>query len=888
MSGPTLSVTDLVSAAYGPAFPGFVVLWSKQSKESRYFSADELDRLEAAVSRLFPTEDLYLALGTQAARLAHTQRGGADGVVALPCFFADIDFATAKGSSRSYPHDGEEARSILGTFPLVPTLLVDTGNGLHAHWLLSELHVIQNEAARLDARAVWTGFQRALIAHFKIHGRRIDSVGDLARNYRIPGTLNHKTEPPKPVVIIQHHPDRRYALSEIRKLAQPLMDAVFDKKASRADHQRHRPADHATIMAGCAWYREEVVDGAATCDEPNWYAGASITARCENGPAVFHEYSAKHPRYNRAEAEEKLSRARSEAGPRTCRSIEYDLGHDACADCPFREKIASPIQIGRRSAMFGPYEPGERGPIPLGHAGSDFVFRHQQTQEVVRKTAGQLTSPAGLLELAPKEFWETAYPRLGPKGAVTGIDTIAAANGLIQASRQAGFMDLIRIRGIGVWAESDRLVVNLGGEEIVSTEFVYSAPPKRLVVSEGDVPVEDILRFFSLPNWSTPGAPELLLGACVTAVICGALAWRPHVGITGPSQSGKSTVMSAIGQLLTPMALVVEGVSTEAGIRQQLGHDARPVVIDEFEVEGTSDLNRIHRLTKLIRSSSSATGEVLRGTQDGRGQVFVIRAMFIVAAINLLGRASAADASRLVRLEMRRPESPRETGEFIRSQRRALERLGPAFVSRAIALAKPILDSIPKVHRALVVTQERQADNIATLVAAFGVLVAGRELTDGEAAALAERFAPAIAAQAEDANTDDAAECLNALLGHTVTVNMGNQPERWSVGRLIATVSGGDHHTKAEMESALNQLGLKLEGNGFIVARSHPGLRSVFGGTRWDSGMWGSALERLEGAERTPLRRFADGVRSRGVFVPATYLPPASEASDQRANNAGF
>jgi hypothetical protein len=449
-------------------------------------------------------------------------------------------------------------------------------------------------------------------------------------------------------------------------------------------------------------------------------------------------------------------------------------------------------------------------------------------------------------------------------------------------------MELTRIRGAGIWVENSEVIVNLGEKEIESSEFIYSAPPRRIPIDEGDVSIEKILTLFSIPNWATPSAPELLLGGCAAAVICGALDWRPHIGITGPAQSGKSTVMTAIAQILRPLAVVVEGISTEAGIRQMLGHDARPVVMDEFELEGGSDQNRVARLAKLLRSSSSATGDVARGTQDGRGYVYVVRAMFIVAAINLY-KPNAADATRVVRLEMRSPESPRETGERIRALRDELKGIGSQFCGRVIRLAPAILASIPKVHRHLPVAQERQADNLATLLAACEVMVHGRELSDEDALALALRHIPAVEAQREAADVDDPTEALNTLLGRTVSLDLGNQAERVSVGTVLAKLLAGRElkHLRDTYMAALHPLGLRVEQKGFLVANSHPGLSQVFDGTRWQGGMWGSALARLPGAEQTKLRRFADGVRSRAVFLPAEHLLPPDDEATSSPNLSG-
>lgn len=63
--------------------------------------------------------------------------------------------------------------------------------------------------------------------------------------------------------------------------------------------------------------------------------------------------------------------------------------------------------------------------------------------------------------------------------------------------------------------------------------------------------------------------------------------------------------------------MILEGISTEAGIRQNIGYDTRPCILDELDAENSGDLYRIFRILKLIRSSSSAKGTVARGSPAG-------------------------------------------------------------------------------------------------------------------------------------------------------------------------------------------------------------------------------------------------------------------------------
>ncbi len=203
MSEITLT-SRFVLEKFGGPFPGYLSLWDKQTKQTQFFATGELDKLDAVVAELAPKYDLYLALGAQAARLPHDKRGNADTVCAVPGFFGDIDFANSKDSAKKYPPDEAAALKVLATFPLKPTTIIRTGNGLHAHWDLEKPLLVETPGDREDAKSVWKDFQRSLQRCFAANGYDIDSVGDLTRLYRIPGTFNHKSSPPKTVEIISH------------------------------------------------------------------------------------------------------------------------------------------------------------------------------------------------------------------------------------------------------------------------------------------------------------------------------------------------------------------------------------------------------------------------------------------------------------------------------------------------------------------------------------------------------------------------------------------------------------------------------------------------------------------------------------------------------------
>lgn len=193
--------------------------------------------------------------------------------------------------------------------------------------------------------------------------------------------------------------------------------------------------------------------------------------------------------------------------------------------------------------------------------------------------------------------------------------------------------------------------------------------------------------------------------------------------------------------------------------------------------------------------------------------------------------------------------------------------LGPAFCQRSIDFAPHTIASIPILHRVMPAIQERHADNMATLMAGYWVATHRGTIMSADAEKLVEEFSPMIERQAEDAGESDTMNCLN----HLLAFQFRTADADLILGDCLSGLLYVDKPNEFTAEEIRN-FGIKLEGNGFLVATSHRGLEQVFRGTRWEGGLWGSALERWPGARATPQRRFGT-VRSRAIWLPRDAVP---------------
>jgi hypothetical protein len=124
----------------------------------------------------------------------------AEGAWAL---YADIDVGPEKAAAGKGYASLEEAKAALEGFCKhagipEPTHLVESGSGIHVYWVLTSFL----------SRQEWQELARKLKGLTQALGLRSDPsrTADIASVLRIPGTLNHKYDPPRPVLLLHASP----------------------------------------------------------------------------------------------------------------------------------------------------------------------------------------------------------------------------------------------------------------------------------------------------------------------------------------------------------------------------------------------------------------------------------------------------------------------------------------------------------------------------------------------------------------------------------------------------------------------------------------------------------------------------------------------------------
>ena len=264
----------------------------------------------------------------------------------LRSFFVDIDV----GEGKPYPDQPAAAmalREFLTVTKLPDPIVVNSGRGLHAYWPLD---------AALPAEA-WRASALGLKALCKQHELHIDPAvtADAARILRMPGTLNHKSNPPLPVEIVSMTGSVSLELVT-PALPEPPAPAVdltaaklhgMDAMTSTLAQGDYPKTEFARLVrrsvkgTGCGQIAHAVRE-AATLEEPLWRAALSIAWRCTDAETAIHKLSSPHPGYD---PDRTLAKAQATKGPTTCKWYRENYS-EHCKGCT--HKITSPIMLGRK------------------------------------------------------------------------------------------------------------------------------------------------------------------------------------------------------------------------------------------------------------------------------------------------------------------------------------------------------------------------------------------------------------------------------------------------------------------------------------------------------------------------------------------------------------
>lgn len=291
---------------------------------------------------------------------------------ALKAIWADIDIKDDPLHYHSFDEAWAAVKALCKKNSLPrPSAIVKTGGGLHVYWI-SDKVLTPNE---------WFSYAEGLRKLLQADGVKCDLglTTDNVRLLRVPGTLNHKYDPPRPVELlslplIPYDFTKRFSHLQALGAAtatvnSPAKTEYFDAAAfagatpdpafASLSPSAERLGDGLTtkidlvdprpIFKKCAFYKDALKTGGEHHDNPLWNLAVLGTAFMERGELFAHEISKGYAKYDHGETQKLYERKVADRhekglGWPSCRTIQAN-GCTLCAACPHFAAGKSPITL---------------------------------------------------------------------------------------------------------------------------------------------------------------------------------------------------------------------------------------------------------------------------------------------------------------------------------------------------------------------------------------------------------------------------------------------------------------------------------------------------------------------------------------------------------------
>ena len=284
-----------------------------------------MDQMLEKAIRLTKTKDVYFGLHLMDELPPPGKRSSEEKISCMSFIHEEYDVKGPAHKEQKLPETLEELLSFLHDLECPPSIIVHSGNGVHTYWLLQEYITVTDENRGWIKRIV-KGYEKHTHRLGMERGWKFDPVADLARVLRIPGTLNHKSDPPKQAVVIEANLTR-YPLSAFEKYADTQEEYSGRKIPFKPNPELVGSAQR--ILDGCGFIRY-CRDDSANLPEPAWYAMVTNVAPASDGIEAVHELSAEYGDYSIEETDRKIMHALEQNKPHGCQYIRECLGFD----CP--------------------------------------------------------------------------------------------------------------------------------------------------------------------------------------------------------------------------------------------------------------------------------------------------------------------------------------------------------------------------------------------------------------------------------------------------------------------------------------------------------------------------------------------------------------------------
>jgi hypothetical protein len=225
-------------------------IFTLPNKRSRLFESveDAAEYAEALPSSLNVYHCVSLIAGNPSGR------GTKEETAAVSTVWCDIDVAGEAHKSDRLPKTKEEAVQLVDSLPIKPSVIVDSGHGIHAYWPFEQSLILDSEEQRDSAERLTKAWHQLACDEAAKHGWSLENLGDIPRVLRTPGTLNNKVaNDRRPITIIRNTGE----LFPVNTLVAHV-DKPTRPEAATVEHKASTNGNGYSPLSRCLKYLEKI------------------------------------------------------------------------------------------------------------------------------------------------------------------------------------------------------------------------------------------------------------------------------------------------------------------------------------------------------------------------------------------------------------------------------------------------------------------------------------------------------------------------------------------------------------------------------------------------------------------------------------------------------
>jgi len=209
-----IKTTDFFNSLYNNSEGYIEIRAISNNKKSIFIKTSDLGlKIDKVIEEFNEKYNCYFGVALRGIN----NNGKKENCTVLTALFVDIDYGKEGHKKESIFPDYDTAFNLIEKYPIKPTFIVHTGHGFQLYWKLKDPVNLNSESIPQIE-----GILKQL--SLSIGG---DFTHNIDRIFRIPGTLNIKTENHVPCTIFEYNEKNVYTLDEIKN--HPIFEVQFDK-----------------------------------------------------------------------------------------------------------------------------------------------------------------------------------------------------------------------------------------------------------------------------------------------------------------------------------------------------------------------------------------------------------------------------------------------------------------------------------------------------------------------------------------------------------------------------------------------------------------------------------------------------------------------------------